>query len=100
MALSELISPFNGLQSSPPISMLIRRILNFKGNPKLAHILVKTSIRSKNILGEEVREKLANEQDIYDKLTEMAVDKVKLKDVSESKRYGSPPPEVYPKLKT
>ena len=68
--------------------------------PKLAHILVKTSIRSKNILGEEVREKLANEQDIYDKLTEMAVDKVKLKDVSESKRYGSPPPEVYPKLKT
>ena len=42
---------------------------------------------SKQVLSEEVRQKLSNEQEIYNKLTEMAVEKVKLKDMSETKRY-------------
>ena len=42
---------------------------------------------SKQVLSDEVRQKLSNEQEIYNKLTEMAVEKVKLKDMSETKRY-------------
>ena len=42
---------------------------------------------SKQVLSDEVRQKLTNEQEIYNKLTEMAVEKVKLKDMSETKRY-------------
>ena len=44
-------------------------------------------VGSKQVLSEEVRQKLSNEQEIYNKLTEMAVEKVKLKDMSETKRY-------------
>ena len=42
---------------------------------------------SKQMLSDEVRQKLSNEQEIYNKFTEMAVEKVKIKDDSEIKRY-------------
>lgn len=44
-------------------------------------------VGSKQILSDEVRQKLSNEQEIYNKFAEMAVEKVKIKDNSESKRY-------------
>ena len=46
-----------------------------------------TVIGSKDVLSEELRSKLTNEQEIYNKLSEIAVEKVKEQDMSEAKRY-------------